>query len=535
MMERREMKLYSIRLKMTVTLVITFALAIILSLVVNKVFLPSFYQYSKLKALNTAYEQIRTIITQANEKKDPDDGGSVQFPLLISSRNIMFNYGNMLPDESQSAINQLIEENSIKAFIYHIRENMFISPDVLLFNGNQNEIAEVYSNVFGYYMLDYRMLGSRTEQLKVADGYGIYKMYDDRRETYYIDLLGLLEPSTYILLRTNFVSIQESADIANNFFSYVGLVAIVVSGMLIYVINRSLTKPLLDMSRIAKKMTNLDFEAVYPVTTRDEIGELGSSLNQLSKKLESTITELKSANNELMNDIKKKTEIDEMRKDFLSNVTHELKTPIALIQGYAEGLRENTYDDEESREFYQDVIIDEAMKMNDMVKKLLSLSHIESGTSFEMNRFDITEVVLSVLQSFDILIRQKNTTVLFDKYEPIYVWADEYLIEEALTNYISNAINHVSGANVIEISLVKLAERVRVVVFNTGECIPECDLDKVWIKFYKIDKARTREYGGSGIGLSIVKAIMDSHNRPYGVVNRDTGVEFWFELDYKNS
>ena len=152
----------------------------------------------------------------------------------------------------------------------------------------------------------------------------------------------------------------------------------------------------------------------------------------------------------------------------------------------------------------------------------------------EFERFDIVALIQSVLNSTDILIKQKNITVIFDEKEPVYVWADEYMIEEVVTNYISNAIHHVSGANIIEVKLIRINDLVRIAVYNTGANIPEEDLDKIWIKFYKVDKARTREYGGSGIGLSIVKAIMTSHNRECGVVNHQSGVEFWFELDAKS-
>ena len=130
-----------------------------------------------------------------------------------------------------------------------------------------------------------------------------------------------------------------------------------------------------------------------------------------------------------------------------------------------------------------------------------------------------------------ILFKQKEDTVHFNENEPIYVWADEYLIQQVVSNYISNALNHVSGANIIEIKLVRRGNVLRVAVFNTGENIPEEELDKLWIKFYKVDKSRTREYGGNGIGLSIVKAIMNSHNKECGVINHSVGVEFWFEVD----
>lgn len=210
-------------------------------------------------------------------------------------------------------------------------------------------------------------------------------------------------------------------------------------------IGNSFAKPILQITDIAKRMSELDFDVKYPVTTSDEIGVLGGSINVLSETLETTISELKTANNELQKDIENKIQIDEMRKEFLSNVSHELKTPIALIQGYAEGLQDNINEDKESREFYCDVIIDEAKKMNKMVKKLLTLNQIEFGkdqAAFE--RFDIVSLIRNVMQSALLLAGQKEAEMSFDQeYGPVYVWADEYMVEEVVTNYISNAINHV--------------------------------------------------------------------------------------------
>ena len=221
-----------------------------------------------------------------------------------------------------------------------------------------------------------------------------------------------------------------------------------------------------------------------------------------------------------------------MRKEFLSNVSHELKTPIALIQGYAEGLKECINEDDESRDFYCDVIIDESAKMNEMVKKLLTLNQLEFGKDqVTMERFELTELIRGVVQSTRILAEQKEVRVIFQEEDPVYVWGDEFKIEEVVTNYVSNALNHVKYSNTIEIRILQEDKKVRVTVFNTGDPIPEEDLDKIWIKFYKVDKARTREYGGSGIGLSIVKAIMESMNQKCGVQNYDNGVEFWFELE----
>ena len=255
-------------------------------------------------------------------------------------------------------------------------------------------------------------------------------------------------------------------------------------------------------------------------------------MNTLSEKLKETIGELKTANNELQRDIAEKIRIDETRKDFIANVSHELKTPIALIQGYAEGLTEGMAEDKDSRDYYCEVIMDEANKMNKMVRQLLTLTALEFGNDLPvMEQFDLTALIGGILSSAGILIQQKEAQVIFTQKEPVYVWADEFKIEEVITNYLNNALNHLSGERRIEIRVETMDKEVKVSVFNTGSPIPEEDLEKLWTKFYKVDKAHTREYGGSGIGLSIVKAIMDSHNKSCGVENRPDGVAFWFTLD----
>lgn len=299
-------------------------------------------------------------------------------------------------------------------------------------------------------------------------------------------------------------------------------------------VTKRITRPISELTDLSKKMSDLDFEAKYESKVGNEIDVLGDNFNRMSSQLETTISELKSANNELQRDIEDKIKIDKMRKEFLDNVSHELKTPIALIQGYAEGLKENISDDPESREFYCDVIMDEASKMNKLVKNLLTLNQLESGKdAVVMERFDIVSLIRGVLQTMNIMIGQKEANVIFEAEKPVYVWADEFKIEEVVTNYVSNALNHLDGEKEIEIKLQDEDNRVKISVFNTGTPIPEADVPNLWNKFYKVDKARTREYGGSGIGLSIVKAIMESMNQEYGVQNFDNGVEFWFTLDRK--
>lgn len=484
----------SIKIRLAVTYIGIMCLSLAVMLLVNSLFLEKFYLRKKTESLKKVY----------NTMNDTSDT----------------RYYSSLADDEK--FKQYCDENNL---------SMIVVEDVtsrILFAYAKNS-ERLYSEIqFG--VLDDFVRGKR-EILEATDNYIVEKKTDDVKAMDSVNMVGVLDNGNGFLITTPAQSLKDSALISNVFYLYIGLFTIFISSVVIWFISRHITRPLQQLSELSKEMANLNFDAKYTSTSEDEIGVLGNNLNRMSGELEKTISELRTANNELQKDIEKKEQIDEMRKEFLSNVSHELKTPIALIQGYAEGLQECINDDQESREFYCDVIIDEAAKMNNMVKKLLSLNQLEFGNdTVNMERFDLTELVKGVVQSAQLLASQKEAEIRFLQEEPISVWGDEFKIEEVVTNYVSNALNHVDFEKKIEIKAVKRGDVVRLSVFNTGARIPEEDLDKIWIKFYKVDKARTREYGGSGIGLSIVKAIMDSMNQKCGVTNYENGVEFWFEL-----
>lgn len=369
-----------------------------------------------------------------------------------------------------------------------------------------------------------------------SDKYTVQKVYDSRLLDDYIELWGTLDNGNFILIRTPIQGIKDNVHISNTFITYIGIVTLIIGIIAAFVLSSYISKPIKQLSNIAERMSELDFDIKYDGKDKGEIGLLGKSMNNMSQKLEENISQLKAANLELQRDIDKKEKLEKMRTDFLSNVSHELKTPIALIQGYAEGLKEGITDDPESMDFYCSVIIDEAAKMNNMVKRLLTLNQIEFGEDeLVMERFDINELVKSVVSANELRATQKNLSITYDIMDtPLYVWADEYKVEEVVTNYLSNAINHCCNENIIKIKVGQIdKDNVRVSVFNTGNNIPEADIEHIWEKFYKVDKARTREYGGNGIGLSIVKAIVESMGKTCGVNNLSDGVEFWFDLDCK--
>ncbi len=373
---------------------------------------------------------------------------------------------------------------------------------------------------------------SRQEGYVRPGEYIIKQNLDTMTNAYYYDLIGTLTNGYIIIIRSPMAQIDTTVELIQTVFNNVAVWLIISGTVFILFFSNIFSAPIKRLCQVAKKMTKLDFTAKVPVYTKDEIGELAQSMNALSNKLEMTISELKTANIELSKDIEEKRQIDEMRKEFLSHVSHELKTPIALIQGYAEGLKDNLCDDEESREFYTDVIIDESRKMNTMVKRLLTLNEIEfGGISLKIERFELVGFINDIISSAKILISDMDTDIQFSEAAPVNVWADEYMIEEVFTNYLTNAMHYVCEDGVIRVYFERRDNIVRVCVYNQGNPIADEDIDKLFIKFYKADKARTREYGGNGIGLSIVAATMEAHGRAYGVYNVEDGVVFYFDLD----
>ena len=386
------------------------------------------------------------------------------------------------------------------------------------------------------------------------------------------DLIGILDNGNIIILERPMEQLNSSILFSTRLFLIIAVVILSFEASIVLVISGTLTRPIIRMSHAAKRMSKLNFEVKAPEDRSDEIGELGHSMNEMAQQLEKAISELKSANASLSQDIEEKERLEEMRSEFLSHVSHELKTPLALIQGYSEGLKDTVNDDPESREFYCDVIMDEAAKMNQLIMQLLNLNEMEFGnTPLNIVRFDVVQQIHGILQANRIMLEQKNVQLQSPDETPVYVWADAFKMSEVFTNYLSNAIHYVKEGGVIRVTVeerTKMPEVVRegtgtlpegteegqfvpetvspaaartepaeekrvirVSVYNQGPVLSEEALEKVFVKFYKEDAARTRSYGGSGIGLSIVEAIQKSHHQDYGVYNAEDGVVFYYELD----
>ena len=508
LLKMRSMKpFHTLKNQITITFIGLLFFSILAITLINHVFLEKYYIARKTSILISAKEDLRTL----------DFGTLIDYGDEDNQEEIDFTYPN---DFERGSMRQnfawvIMEPENALTYCY---------PD--------NDIV-LRSKIFGYaYGVDQDRQKSRI--LRKYSDCVVQLVYDRYTDMDYLECWGQYTSGYYFLIRTPLESIKESVSISNTFYVFVGILTIIISGMLIYLFTSHITHPISELTKLSEKMTDLQFDVHYTARAGNEIDQLGENFNLMSTQLEQTISELKSANLELQRDIADKIKIDEMRKEFLDNVSHELKTPIALIQGYAEGLKDGISEDPESMDYYCDVIIDEAAKMNKLVKNLLNLNQLESGRDMPlMERFDLTSLIRGVLTKMEILIGQKDCEVRFRQEEPVYVWADEFKTEEVVTNYLSNALNHADGQKIVDIRIHEEEQRVRVTVFNTGQPIPEEALPNLWSKFYKVDKARTREYGGSGIGLSIVRAIMQGMQQEYGVRNYDNGVEFWFTLDRK--
>ena len=495
-------KIHSIRFEISLMFITIMVGTFVISLFVNLVFMERFYIKNKREAIIAAYRSIAQAV------------GS----------------GDIASEEFDEEISHICERYDIEMIVLDAD-----SKTVKTSSNNPELLAKILWENMINPSTDDRVIADRTV-IDYGDDYTLQVDVDRGTGRQYMEMWGIVGNGNLVLVRATMESIKDNVTISNTFMVYVAIIAIVVGSVLILYICKKVTDPIEKLTQISDEMKKLNFEAKYVAENeyKNELDILGQNMNELSETLEKNIKELKSANIALKKDIARKEEIDEMRKEFLSNVSHELKTPIALIQGYAEGLKEGINDDEESRNFYCEVIMDESSKMNIMVKKLLTLNQLEFGNdSANMERFDIVELVRNYVKSASMLAKQKDVTVNFGEYPPIFVWGDEFKIEEVLMNYYSNALNHISGEKIIEIRLTQNDNHVRVSVFNTGEPIPEDSIGHIWEKFYKVDKARTREYGGSGVGLSIVKAIMEGMHQDYGVINYDNGVEFYFELETK--
>ncbi len=433
-----------------------------------------------------------------------------------------------LSEDGHNRLSKMCEENTVSMLIINDSADIdFAFGDVTTLFWRLNDII---------FMRD-EDGADNTKIIEQTSTFTLQSHNRTNRDSGYVEIYGTLDNGNLFIARSSYAGISNSVRISMLFFGIVVAIIFLFTAIVVFFIVKPYTDSLNRLLVYAQKTNQGQFDAEYNssrVIRNDEIGMLGANINEMSHKLEKTISELKTSNLKLENELKGRIAQDEARKKYMSDVSHELKTPIALISGYAEGIKEGISSSPEERDYYCDVIIDEAEKMSLLIKKLATLNQLEHGNANDVNleRFNVVDVIDGFLNTMALVIEEHDANIYFNNKDSVYVWSDEFLFEEVLVNYFNNAINHMDDKKIIRIQAEYLNEStVRVTIFNSGNYIPEDEQDKIWGQFYKVDKARTREYGGSGLGLSIVKAIADTLDKECGVMNVDDGVAFWIDLE----
>lgn len=465
----------------------------------QSVFIGKFYLYKKTNNFKTSFASFY----------DKCNKG------IITDDNIG-NYMNAFEENSNAKIALINPYKIILA-----PNDSYNNDQSITFENSENTIISAY-NIFAkdksYFKV---MLQNSTVLLKANNQLiGVAPLLKDGK------------PQNIILATTSLQPVGEVSAAMREFYIYFYILALALIFVLSTFFSKMITNPLKKLNSTAVKMSKLDFTEKCNVSSNDELGNLASTLNFLSDNLGKSLSELQSANDQLKEDIEKEKQLEKMRKEFVAGVSHELKTPIALISGYAEGIKDGIAVGEE-QDYYLDVIMDESKKMTRLVSDMLDLSQLESGNfKLNMEPFYIDELVNSVIKRHNTLIEEKNIkTELRLADENIEVNGDCFRIEQVIINFLNNATKYTPKGGKIYISVVNEENQVRIGIENEGDHIPEDELPNIWEKFYKVEKSRNRVVGGTGLGLSIVKNILLLHNSEFGVLNTEKGVLFYFTMN----
>ena len=331
----------------------------------------------------------------------------------------------------------------------------------------------------------------------------------------------------YIEIITPLSFIQEGLEISTRYHLLIIVLALIIGSSMSFVFSKKMTDPILELKEITQRISLLDFNIKFEKERKDEIGELGYAINKMGGTLEKNIDEINKVNKKLMEDIENEKRLDKLRKEFIASVSHELKTPIAIIQGYAQGLMENIAETEEDRKFYCEIIVEESLKMDSLVKELLLITQMDSGYfKIEKEKVDLYQMIKDIRDKYS----SKNREIKYIGEKDIFAYCDEKYIDRVLENLVVNALKYSTGDREVTITVEDIENRYKVIISNESENLSEDDLENIWTPFYRVNKARDRD--GHGLGLAIVRGILENHKSNFGVyITEKNIINFWFELE----
>lgn len=320
-----------------------------------------------------------------------------------------------------------------------------------------------------------------------------------------------IDDDTYLFVNTSLVPLDNSISMLKGQFIYIAIIILSMATIVSYFISKRLSIPIVRINEKAKKIGQKDYSVVFEANTNIE------ELDELEKTLNETVTEL--------------SKTDELRRELLANVSHDLKTPLTLIRAYAEAAKDIDASKKQKREEDLDVIIDETKRLTLLVNDILELSRLESKVSLNnIEEFNLKKLIDNIIKKFDILTNDGFKFLVIGD-DDIIVKSDQKKLEQVIYNLVNNAINYTGEDKLVTIKIIKNNDNVRVEVIDTGEGIDEENLKLIWDKYYKVDKQHKRNKYGTGLGLSIVKSTLVSLNYNYGVISElKKGTTFYFEI-----
>ena len=320
-----------------------------------------------------------------------------------------------------------------------------------------------------------------------------------------------IDDKTVIFSNTSIEPIDSTVNILKKNLMIITFLTIIISSIMAYFIADKLTKPMTLLTKKSKELSKGNFNVNFKVNTDiNEIHDLSESLNYAK-------------------DVLKKN--DDIRRDLMANVSHDLKTPLTMIKAYAEMIRDLTYKNDEKRNNDLNIIIDEVDRLNILVNDILSLSKLENNIEVtNKEEFDLVKMITIIIDRFKIFSITQDYEFIFNSPSEVIIYADKQKMEQVLYNLIGNATNYAEKNKKIYITILK-KENIRVYIADTGPGIKKEDIDKIWDKYYKADKKHKRNTIGTGLGLSIVKNIFELHHYKYGVISKkNKGTTFYFEI-----
>ena len=319
-----------------------------------------------------------------------------------------------------------------------------------------------------------------------------------------------LNDNTSMFVSASLEPLDATVTILQSQLFYVTLLVILLSLLVSYFISRIISSPIIKINKKASLMAKGNYDIRFESSEIEEINELSSTLNYACSELSKT---------------------EDLRRELMANVSHDLKTPLTMIKAYAELIKDVTYKNKEKMDNNLNVIIEETDRLNLLVNDILELSSLQANNKLCIEKFDLNELIKSIIKRYNIWVEKEKYSIKYKEIKNVVVRADKKRLEQVIYNLINNAINYTGDDKTVIVSVKDNDDNIRVEITDTGKGIDKEELKYIWDKYYKVDKSHSRVQVGTGIGLSIVKNILVNHNFNYGVDSVvDKGTTFYFEI-----